>query len=145
MLALSGRERSCPSEPVRWPTTSLRPHPLNPPGELDPSEVEELTDSIVAHAAQGGILQPAARHAGWAVIAEQASTGLERLAGGQTSGGGRGHAARAGWPRRCALGPQACGTPRCRCPWQEGQAPVTVCGTTADPEVSMTLRYPQAA
>ena len=74
MLALSGRERSCPSEPVRWPTTSLRPHPLNPPGELDPSEVEELTDSIVAHAAQGGILQPAARHAGWAVIADQAST-----------------------------------------------------------------------
>ncbi len=46
------------SETVRWPTATLRPNPLNPRGSLDPTGIEELAASIVAHADQGGILQP---------------------------------------------------------------------------------------
>ena len=49
---------SNPSEAARWPTARLRPNPLNPRGRLDPADVDQLAASIVAHAAQGGILQP---------------------------------------------------------------------------------------
>jgi ParB family transcriptional regulator, chromosome partitioning protein len=51
-------ELHCPGQPARWPTSSLRPHPLNPRGALNAADVAELCASIVAHAAQGGILQP---------------------------------------------------------------------------------------
>src|SRR5439155_12028483 len=51
-------ERYPPNVQARWPTSRLRPHPLNPRGELNPADVAELCASIVAHAAQGGILQP---------------------------------------------------------------------------------------
>lgn len=47
-----------PLETTRWPTTRLRPSPLNPRGELDPASIEDLAASIEAHAAHGGILQP---------------------------------------------------------------------------------------
>jgi ParB family transcriptional regulator, chromosome partitioning protein len=47
-----------PLEATRWPLSNLRPNPLNPRGKLDPTSIEELTASIAAHAAQGGILQP---------------------------------------------------------------------------------------
>ena len=47
-----------PTEAARWPTASLRPNPLNPRSRLDPADIDELAASIVAHAAQGGILQP---------------------------------------------------------------------------------------
>src|SRR5712691_8814211 len=47
-----------PTEAARWPTASLRPNPLNPRSRLDPADLDELAASIVAHAAQGGILQP---------------------------------------------------------------------------------------
>jgi ParB family chromosome partitioning protein len=43
---------------VRWPTAGLRPNPLNPRRQLDPADIDQLADSIVAHAAHGGILQP---------------------------------------------------------------------------------------
>jgi len=43
---------------VPWPTESLCPNPLNPRRKLDPTDVDQLADSIVAHAAHGGILQP---------------------------------------------------------------------------------------
>jgi ParB/RepB/Spo0J family partition protein len=46
------------SDPLRWPTAALRPNPLNPRGQLNPANVEQLADSIGAHAAHGGILQP---------------------------------------------------------------------------------------
>ncbi len=49
---------SSPGEAPRWPTASLRPNPLNPRSQLDPSDIDELAASIVAHAAHGGILQP---------------------------------------------------------------------------------------
>src|SRR6266508_4489742 len=51
-------ERFPPNAPARWPTSKLRPHPLNPRGALTAADVAELCASIVAHAAQGGILQP---------------------------------------------------------------------------------------
>jgi ParB/RepB/Spo0J family partition protein len=51
-------ERFHPNEPARWPTSSLRPHPLNPRGALTAADVAELCASIVPHAAQGGIFQP---------------------------------------------------------------------------------------
>jgi ParB family chromosome partitioning protein len=47
-----------PPEAVRWPTARLRPHPLNPRGELNGADVEELVASVRAHAEHGGILQP---------------------------------------------------------------------------------------
>jgi len=50
--------RSNPIEAARWPTASLRPNPLNPRSRLDPADIDELAASIVAHAPQGGILQP---------------------------------------------------------------------------------------
>src|SRR6266542_4427698 len=43
---------------LRWPTTSLRPNPLNPRRRLDTADIDQLAASIVAHAAHGGILQP---------------------------------------------------------------------------------------
>jgi ParB family chromosome partitioning protein len=46
------------TDPLRWPTAALRPNPLNPRGQLDPTDIEQLADSIVAQAAHGGILQP---------------------------------------------------------------------------------------
>jgi ParB family chromosome partitioning protein len=49
---------SSAAEPLRWPIARLRPHPLNPRGQLNAGDVEELVASIVAHADQGGILQP---------------------------------------------------------------------------------------
>jgi ParB family transcriptional regulator, chromosome partitioning protein len=56
----SALDETCsdPSEAARWPTARLRPNPLNPRGRLDPADVDQLAASIVAHAAQGGILQP---------------------------------------------------------------------------------------
>jgi len=53
-----GSQPNATTDLVRWPTAHLRPHPLNPRGELDPADVDELAASIVAHSAQGGILQP---------------------------------------------------------------------------------------
>jgi ParB family chromosome partitioning protein len=50
--------REIPLEATRWPLRNLRPNPLNPRGELDPTGIDELAASIAAHAAQGGILQP---------------------------------------------------------------------------------------
>src|SRR5437870_2051878 len=47
-----------PLEATHWPAAKLRPSPLNPRGELDPTGIDELAASITAHAAQGGILQP---------------------------------------------------------------------------------------
>src|SRR5437870_12351662 len=47
-----------PLEATHWPAAKLRPSPLNPRGELDPTGIDELAASIVAHADQGGILQP---------------------------------------------------------------------------------------
>jgi ParB/RepB/Spo0J family partition protein len=46
------------SDPLRWPTAALRPNPLNARGQLNPADVEQLADSIIAHVAHGGILQP---------------------------------------------------------------------------------------
>jgi ParB family chromosome partitioning protein len=46
------------TDPLRWPIAALRPNPLNPRGQLDPTDIEQLADSIVAQAAHGGILQP---------------------------------------------------------------------------------------
>lgn len=41
-----------------WPIASLLPNPLHPRGSVDPARIHELAASIVAHASQGGILQP---------------------------------------------------------------------------------------
>ena len=57
-LAAPGLSREIPLEATRWPLRNLRPNPLNPRGELDPTGIDELAASIAAHAAQGGILQP---------------------------------------------------------------------------------------
>jgi len=46
------------TEAARWPTASLRPNPLNPRTRLDPDSIDALAASVVAHLAQGGILQP---------------------------------------------------------------------------------------
>ncbi|MDQ6673465.1 MAG: ParB/RepB/Spo0J family partition protein [Chloroflexota bacterium] len=47
-----------PLETTRWPLRKLRPNPLNPRGTLDPAGIDDLVASVVAHALQGGILQP---------------------------------------------------------------------------------------
>ena len=57
-LAAPRASREIPLEATRWPLRNLRPNPLNPRGELDPTGIDELAASIAAHAAQGGILQP---------------------------------------------------------------------------------------
>ena len=64
-----------------WPTADLRPNPLNPRGEPDPAGLEELAASIVAHAAQGGILQPLLVSPDGTVIA-----GHRRLAAARRAG-----------------------------------------------------------
>jgi ParB/RepB/Spo0J family partition protein len=46
------------SDPLCWPTSALRPNPLNPRGQLTPADIGQLAESILAHAAHGGILQP---------------------------------------------------------------------------------------
>jgi ParB/RepB/Spo0J family partition protein len=56
--APDGVHCSSPAEPVRWPIARLRPHPLNPRGELNAADVDDLVASILAHTEQGGILQP---------------------------------------------------------------------------------------
>ena len=56
--APGGVQYSSPAEPVRWPIARLRPHPLNPRGELSAADVDDLVASILAHTEQGGILQP---------------------------------------------------------------------------------------
>src|SRR6266545_6880797 len=63
-----GESESSLSEPVRpladatgtlrWPTASLRPNPLNPRRPFDPTNIDQLAASIIAHADHGGILQP---------------------------------------------------------------------------------------
>jgi hypothetical protein len=57
-VELRDPERYPANTSARWPTSRLRPHPLNPRGELNAADVAELCASIVAHLAQGGILQP---------------------------------------------------------------------------------------
>ena len=56
--ASGGLQGSSPAGPVRWPIARLRPHPLNPRGELHAADVDDLVASILAHTEQGGILQP---------------------------------------------------------------------------------------
>ena len=74
-------ERCRANGPARWPTSRLRPHPLNPRGELNAADVAELCASIVAHAAQGGILQPLLVTPDGTVVA-----GHRRLAAAQQAG-----------------------------------------------------------
>lgn len=70
-----------PNALARWPISRLRPHPLNPRGELNASDVADLCSSIVAHAAQGGILQPLLVTPGGTVVA-----GHRRLAAARQAG-----------------------------------------------------------
>src|SRR5437879_8158917 len=74
-------ERYRANGPARWPTSRLRPHPLNPRGELNSADVAKLCASIVAHAAQGGILQPLLVTPDGTVVA-----GHRRLAAAQQAG-----------------------------------------------------------
>jgi ParB family chromosome partitioning protein len=43
---------------LRWPTERLRPNRLNPRRKLISADIDQLAESIAAHAALGGILQP---------------------------------------------------------------------------------------
>jgi ParB family chromosome partitioning protein len=43
---------------LRWPTERLRPNPLNPRRNLGSADIDQLAESIAAHASLGGILQP---------------------------------------------------------------------------------------
>jgi ParB family chromosome partitioning protein len=45
-------------ETAMWPIARLLPNPLHPRTFLDPVRIQELAASIMAHASQGGILQP---------------------------------------------------------------------------------------
>ncbi len=62
---LTESQRTGPSAPQyadtvsqTWPVATLRPNPLQPRRTLDPTGIDDLAASIVAHASQGGILQP---------------------------------------------------------------------------------------